>query len=302
MSRISAHVRQYALRQDPARAQETRRLRPRGDDSAGLDRLAELAAGLLGAGSAQISLLEQVQVVAGGAGLAPGGRGQHRPARGVPLHGDRGPRDAAGRRRRAGRRPGQPPPSGAVGCGRLLPGHAADQRERAHRRGAVRVRPGPADVVRGRRRDPRPAGRPGHHRARARRAGPRSQRRPAALGARRRRRRHRHVRLGPRHRPPGLGRPAARDVRSRARRPSTRASTPSGSGCTPTTRGGSRRSCRTPSTRAATTTPSTASSGRTATPAGCTPAVRSSAAPTARPSGSWAPRTTRRGPARRPPA
>jgi len=86
------------LRQDPPRAQETRRLRPRGDDSAGLDRLAELAelaASLLGAGSAQISLLDQVQVVAGGAGLAPGAVGSTGPleeslctvtaARGRPL-------------------------------------------------------------------------------------------------------------------------------------------------------------------------------------------------------------------------
>ncbi|MGZ4549897.1 MAG: SpoIIE family protein phosphatase [Blastococcus sp.] len=68
-----------ALRQNPARAQETRRLRPLSGDTAGLDRLAELAASLLGAGAAQISLLEHVQVVAGGSGLAPGAVGSTGP-------------------------------------------------------------------------------------------------------------------------------------------------------------------------------------------------------------------------------
>ena len=46
------------------------------------------------------------------------------------------------------------------------------------------------------------------------------------------------------------------------------------------------------STRAASTTPSTASSGRTARPAGCTPAAARSPAPTGRRSGSSAPPTT----------
>ena len=50
-----------------------------GDASTGLDRLAMLAARLLGAPSGQISLLTDVQLVAGGAGLPPGAVGSESP-------------------------------------------------------------------------------------------------------------------------------------------------------------------------------------------------------------------------------
>ena len=60
------------LRLSTRRRDAARRLVTSGDGSAGLDRLAELAARLLGAPSAQVSLLTGVQVVAGGSGLPPG--------------------------------------------------------------------------------------------------------------------------------------------------------------------------------------------------------------------------------------
>ena len=49
-----------------------RRLRPGQGGNPALDRLAGLAARLLGSASSQVSLLSDVQVIAGGAGLAPG--------------------------------------------------------------------------------------------------------------------------------------------------------------------------------------------------------------------------------------
>ena len=54
----------------PADRDAARRLRLGGDSSGALDRLAGLAARLLGTGSSQVSLLTDVQTVAGGAGLA----------------------------------------------------------------------------------------------------------------------------------------------------------------------------------------------------------------------------------------
>jgi serine phosphatase RsbU (regulator of sigma subunit)/PAS domain-containing protein len=66
------------LNQDPRRLDEARRLLPRSAVN-GLDRLAELAARLLGAESSQISLLTDVQLVAAGSGLAPGGVGSTGP-------------------------------------------------------------------------------------------------------------------------------------------------------------------------------------------------------------------------------
>src|SRR6476661_6792344 len=60
------------LRNDPARVAQARRLRPRDGDRAALDRLAALAAHLLGTAAGQVSLLEDVQIVAGGAGLPDG--------------------------------------------------------------------------------------------------------------------------------------------------------------------------------------------------------------------------------------
>ena len=53
------------------RSDAVARLRPRESDGPGLDRLAELAARLLGTASSQVSLLGDVQVVAAGAGLPP---------------------------------------------------------------------------------------------------------------------------------------------------------------------------------------------------------------------------------------
>ena len=55
------------------------RLVPRAGSSAVLDRLAALAARLLGSASAQVSLLTDVQTVAGGSGLAPGAVGAQTP-------------------------------------------------------------------------------------------------------------------------------------------------------------------------------------------------------------------------------
>jgi serine phosphatase RsbU (regulator of sigma subunit)/PAS domain-containing protein len=60
------------LRRDPGRLGEARRLLPQGQDVPALERLAELAARLLGSASSQVSVLTDVQVVAAGAGLPPG--------------------------------------------------------------------------------------------------------------------------------------------------------------------------------------------------------------------------------------
>ncbi|MGY1724828.1 SpoIIE family protein phosphatase [Blastococcus sp. SYSU DS0533] len=63
------------LRLDPTRAESARRILPTGDH-AGLDRLAELAARLLGTSGSQVSLLADVQHVAAGTGaVAVGGTG-----------------------------------------------------------------------------------------------------------------------------------------------------------------------------------------------------------------------------------
>ncbi|MDP9427374.1 MAG: SpoIIE family protein phosphatase [Actinomycetota bacterium] len=61
-----------ALRSDPARVRAARRLRLALGGSPGVDRLVELAARVLGAQAGQISLLDDVQSVAGVAGLPPG--------------------------------------------------------------------------------------------------------------------------------------------------------------------------------------------------------------------------------------
>jgi serine phosphatase RsbU (regulator of sigma subunit)/PAS domain-containing protein len=64
-----------ALRRDPGRLDEARRLQPPAGGNPALDRLAELAARLLGTPASQISLLGDVQVVAAGDGLPPGAIG-----------------------------------------------------------------------------------------------------------------------------------------------------------------------------------------------------------------------------------
>ncbi|WP_244522737.1 SpoIIE family protein phosphatase [Geodermatophilus africanus] len=61
-----------ALRSDPARTRAARRLRTAQNGSPAVDRLVELAARLLGVRAGQISLLDDVQSVAGVAGLPPG--------------------------------------------------------------------------------------------------------------------------------------------------------------------------------------------------------------------------------------
>jgi serine phosphatase RsbU (regulator of sigma subunit)/PAS domain-containing protein len=63
-----------ALTREPDRVDEAHRLLPEGGSSP-LDRLAELAARLLGAPQSQVSLLTDVQVVAAGGGLPPGAIG-----------------------------------------------------------------------------------------------------------------------------------------------------------------------------------------------------------------------------------
>jgi serine phosphatase RsbU (regulator of sigma subunit)/PAS domain-containing protein len=63
------------LRNDRERVSRARRLRPRDGDTAALNRLAALASHLLGAATGQVSLLEDVQVIAGGAGLVDGNVG-----------------------------------------------------------------------------------------------------------------------------------------------------------------------------------------------------------------------------------
>jgi serine phosphatase RsbU (regulator of sigma subunit)/PAS domain-containing protein len=70
--RTLAHRPADVLRDDPQRREETRRLLPAGGGSNALDRLAELAARLLGTEHSQISLLTDVQVIAAGSGLPPG--------------------------------------------------------------------------------------------------------------------------------------------------------------------------------------------------------------------------------------
>ncbi len=67
------------LRRDRNRLDDARRLRPRRASTEGLDRLAALASRLLGTPASQISLLTDVQLVAAGAGLAPGVVGSEGP-------------------------------------------------------------------------------------------------------------------------------------------------------------------------------------------------------------------------------
>jgi PAS domain S-box-containing protein len=68
-----------ALRSDPARLEDARRMTPREIGPDGLERLAEFAARLLGTPSSQISVLADEQVVAAGFGLLPGTVGQVTP-------------------------------------------------------------------------------------------------------------------------------------------------------------------------------------------------------------------------------
>ena len=67
------------LRRDPSRRDDALRLRPRRAHKGALDRLAGLAARLLGAPAGQISLLTDVQLVAAGAGLPAGMVGSEGP-------------------------------------------------------------------------------------------------------------------------------------------------------------------------------------------------------------------------------
>ena len=64
---------------DPARVAATSRLLPRSAAYGSLDQLADLAAHLLGAPSAQISLLTTAQTVAGGWGLGENAKDQPTP-------------------------------------------------------------------------------------------------------------------------------------------------------------------------------------------------------------------------------
>ena len=67
------------LRHDTGRVDDARRMVPRQIGTAGLQRLAEFAARLLGAPSSQISLLTDDQIIAAGYGLSPGSVGQVTP-------------------------------------------------------------------------------------------------------------------------------------------------------------------------------------------------------------------------------
>ena len=62
----------HQLRRDAQRVEDARRLLPPPNGTVGLDRLADLAARLLGTSASQVSLLTDVQIVAAGSGLAPG--------------------------------------------------------------------------------------------------------------------------------------------------------------------------------------------------------------------------------------
>jgi len=64
---------------DAERVAQTRRLRPRDGDTTALDRLAALASRLLGTSASQVSLLEDVQIVAGAAGRAEASVGEVSP-------------------------------------------------------------------------------------------------------------------------------------------------------------------------------------------------------------------------------
>jgi PAS domain S-box-containing protein len=79
--RESADRAAVVLRDDVERVTTARRLRPPAPGSTALDRLADLAARLLGTTSSQISLLTDVQIVAGGAGPVADAIGDE-----APLH------------------------------------------------------------------------------------------------------------------------------------------------------------------------------------------------------------------------
>ena len=182
---------------DPRRVVAARRLEPGPQGNAVLDRLCALAARLLSAGSAQVSLLTDVQVVVGGVGLGADAVQDGPTPRedslctvtartGLPFVVHRRPPGRAGARPAAGGRRG----------GGLLPRGAVDRRARPRRRGVLRLRRGEPGVV----------GRPGEPAAGARdrrlgraRAGRRRERaRPGPAPARTRPglRRHRELGLG----------------------------------------------------------------------------------------------------------
>ena len=76
---VTAGGKNELLRSDPELVAAAARLVPDVPGQPSLDRLAALAARLLGSPSAQISLLTDVQTIAGGAGLAPGSVGARSP-------------------------------------------------------------------------------------------------------------------------------------------------------------------------------------------------------------------------------
>ena len=182
-----------------------------------LQRLAELAVRLLGASPAVISLLGDVELDRRRSRPRAGHHRPPGPAGGVALRAatvagarplvvpDARPTPGWPRARRW-RPAGSAPTSGmplAAPHGRPV--------------GALGVlAPRAARLDRRRRRAAAPAGRRRRHRAGALRAVPRVRGAPAALRAGHRRGRDRQLRLGPGHRPAGLGRPAAGDLRLRA--------------------------------------------------------------------------------------
>ncbi len=202
---------------DPARVAAVRRVLEEGLSTAGLDRLTRLAADLLGAAHAQVSLLAEEQVVASVFGLPSDAPRTGALADslctvtvrvGVPFVVQDAANDprvcdlAAGHLRRR----------------RCLPRGAARDRHRPRARRAVRLRPGAAHLVGARRRGAGRARRQRGGRARAARPVARDDHQggPARPGALRGR--HRQLRLGPRHPRAAVGRPAGAAVRLRARR------------------------------------------------------------------------------------
>ena len=220
----------------PGQAAAVRRLEATAVGSRALQRLSEMAVRVLDASSAVISLIADVELIVGGAGLAPGTIGRR-----VPLEESlcaaataSGPGPLRGVRR-LGRPAGVGRPRGGRRHGGRLPGHAPH--DVLGRSGRRPLRPGPAiaAVERGRRRPAPPARRRRHHRAGALGAVPRVRGQPAALRAGHRRGGDRQLRLGPDQRPAHLGRPADRDLRLRPGRLRRARSRPSTPGCTRTT-------------------------------------------------------------------
>ena len=76
---VTATGKDELLRAAPRPVAAASRLAPEVTGQPSLDRLAALAAGLLGSPSAQISLLTDVQTIAGGSGLVPGTVGAQSP-------------------------------------------------------------------------------------------------------------------------------------------------------------------------------------------------------------------------------